>query len=272
MSSECLDILRRFFGPEKEHADLGDDRYGKSDGYHACDWVAFKMGTQKTESQTMSLYHGTSAQSAIEIGLHGFFVYHTSCHGGKTGLFGQGALMDGFQYAKRHPPDADQFYYLEWKNCPVVVEYRCDPDLDHICPRDKVHKGKCLQTYNKTAIYGDSMYVWRHPINMYILGFGDGLVPDPDEDPLGISSVWLHVHKEIFSNYCSLPSVWDAIREGSLFLCRGRYTQTHSGNVKDICPEWTCGTVSKCAHGWQKTSKNHKKLVCRRCCFELGVR
>ena len=271
MSLECLDHLRRFIGPEKEHADIAYDRYITSCGYRACDWVAFKMGGQKTESQTMSLFHGTSAQSAIGIHLDGFFVYETSSHGGKTGLFGQGDLMDGLQYAKRHPPDVDPCNYLEWKNCPMVVEYRCDPDLDHICPRDKVHKGKCLQTYNKTAVNRGSMYVWRHPTNMYILGFGDGLVLDPDEDQLGISSVWLHVHKEIFSNYCSLPSVWNAIREGSLFLCRGRYTQTQSGHVDDICPEWTCGKVSFHARDWQTTRKTRRKLICPRC-FELGVR
>ena len=62
------------------------------------------MGQAKSESQTFSLFHGTSALSAIKIDCDGFFVYDTSIHGGKTGIFGQALLTDALFYAKRKPP------------------------------------------------------------------------------------------------------------------------------------------------------------------------
>ena len=98
------------------------------------------MGSKKFESQTFSLFHATSAQSAIKIHMDGFFVFDTSSHGGKTGIFGQDQLTGAFQYAKREPPswgvDED---FLSWKQCPVVVEYACDPDQEHVCPKRMIN-------------------------------------------------------------------------------------------------------------------------------------
>ena len=135
--------------------------------------------------------------------------------------------------------------------------------------------GKSLQHYNKAASNRDNMFVWRHPANTFLLGFGDGHVADPSEDPIGISSVWLHVHKEIFFNYVQLgdPQVRHQIRIGSLYLCRAHYMNCSEG-IEDFCNEWTCGKTSTDIErdGWTYTRKTRRKIVCRRCLVEFNLR
>ena len=76
---------------------------------------------------------------------------------------------------------------------------------------------KSLQTCSKTARIGDSMFVWRQPTNMKIMGFGDGGWPQAGKDPIGISNVrtvtYVHVNKEIFENYSILGNTetWNDI-------------------------------------------------------------
>ena len=103
------------------------------------------------------------------------------------------------------------------------------------------------------------------------MGFGD-TVDKPAEDPIGISNVWLHVHKEIFENYWILGNreTWDDILAGYLLLCGAHYTLVGQGrHVKEFCDGWTCGqVVSKhCAWrvGWGTTRKTRKRWKCRRC-------
>ena len=102
-----------------------------SPGYAAEDWVDFQMGIQRFSTQTMSLFHGTSALSACLVGYEGFYVHETSSHGSKEGLFGQSRLMDALLYAKWNPRDGFELERLTWENCPVVLEYRCDPNQEY---------------------------------------------------------------------------------------------------------------------------------------------
>ena len=129
------------FGRPTEHEifDVEHRHQYASDGYHANEWVAFQMGEAKSESQTFSLFHGTSALSAIKIDCDGFFVYDTSIHGGKTGIFGQALLTDALLYAKRKPPTSvvENDEFLSWEQCPVVIEYACDPDQEHVYHKER---------------------------------------------------------------------------------------------------------------------------------------
>ena len=139
------------------------------------------MGRPKTANQTQSLFHATSAFSAIQIHRDGFWVYPTSVYSGKTGLFGQGTYVISWMHFPMHsgihlmlkrrgafPGSIVQWYVMEYvrTNC-------CDLDVEHVCPIRGVDMVKSLQTCSKTARIGDSMFVWRQPTNMKIMGFGD---------------------------------------------------------------------------------------------------
>ena len=162
-------------------------------------WLS-KMGIQLFATQEMSLFHGTSALSACFVGTEGFYVHQTSSHGGKEGLFGQSRLMDALLYAKWDPRDGVELESLTWENCPVVLEYRVDPNQEYYDELG-VHRGKRLQHYNQKAILREQMWVWRHHIGGTIYGFGDGVVDEPVNDPIGISHIYLRVPKAIFCRF-----------------------------------------------------------------------
>ena len=62
---------------------------------------------------------------------------------------------------------------VQWYVRNRVRTYCCDPDARHVCPIRGDNMVKSLQTYSKTARNADSMFVWRQPTNMKIMGFGD---------------------------------------------------------------------------------------------------
>ena len=90
-------------------------------------------------------------------------------------MFSKPARMDALLYAKWNPRDGVELERLTWENCPVVLEYRCDPNQEYY-DQLGVHRGKRLQHYNKTAICKDQMWVWRQHVGGTIYGFGDGIV------------------------------------------------------------------------------------------------
>ena len=272
--AHALQILRDEFGPWVEHANLDPARYG-TPGYVAADWVAFEIGAiRSVETQRMSLFHGTSAGGALKIHHDGFRVFPTSVHGGKSGLFGHSKLVKALQYAKLDRFHGHSLERLTWLNCPVVVEYKVDPDQEYY--EDGVWRGKCLQHYNATATDRDELKVWRHPIGGTIYGYGDGDVPNPENDPIGISNIWLHVHKHLFTNYLDMGSIyWEKVKVGELVLCRSRVNKAKDAVlVKDFMNEWTCCSTATPEYAYTHwiMSGRPRKLICQRCYEEFGLR
>ena len=156
-------------------------------------------------------------------------------------------------------------------HCPVVVEYLCDPGQEYV-NTSGVHCGPCLTYYNKQAWARGDLMVWRAPTNSRVLGFGDGKVSPPvSDDPIGITNVWLHVHKEVFVNYFLLgsPPRRMPILRGDLLVCGGRYTWVdHVQGTMELCPEWTCGRVTRDA-GADRWIKSGQKMLCPRCYYIL---
>ncbi len=163
---------------------------------------------------------------------------------------------------------------IKTAHCPVVVEYLCDPEQEYVCPVRGVHCGPCLTYFNKQAwgaLWPDLM-VWRAPTNSRVLGFGDGKVSPPvSDDPIEITNVWLHVHKEAFVNYFLLgsPPRRMAILRGDLLVCGGRYTWVdHVQGTMELCPPWTCGRVTRDARA-DRWIKSGQKMLRPQCYYFL---